>query len=378
MSVAGSDILVIGGGIAGASAAAAMASDGARVCVLEAEPRPDYHSSGRSAAIYIQNFGNAAIRGLTAASHAFFAAPPAGFAAQPLASPRGVLTVASASQLAAFQAVLDAASGMQRIACADALAMVPVLRADWLAAAALEPGALDIDVHAMHLGYQRQLKAAGGRLLCDAPVQELARHKGLWTAQTPQGRFSAPIVVNAAGAWADDIARLAGVAPLGLEPRRRTAIIIDMPPDVDATAWPMVFDAAGEFYFKPESGKLLLSPADATLARPGDVQPEELDVAIAVDRLEQAVNLTVERVTHSWAGLRTFAPDGALVLGWDAQAAGFFWVAGQGGYGFQTAPMAARAAADLLAGKGLPSALLEHGVTEHALAPTRFAAQGAG
>lgn len=366
------DVLVIGGGIAGASAAAELARSGADVCVLEAEMRPDYHSTGRSAAIYIQNFGNRVIRGLTGASRAFFDAPPEGFSEHPLVTPRGVLTVASESQLDAYQAVLAEATGMQPIERDRALAMVPVLRDEWLAAAALEPAAMDIDVNAVHMGFQRRFKAAGGRLICDAPVQGLARQGELWTVQTPQGDFSAPAVVNAAGAWADRIAELAGVGALGLEPLRRTAVVIDAPDDVDVSGWPMVADAGDSFYFKPEAGKLLLCPVDAAPDQPSDVQPEDLDVAIAVDRLEQAVNFSVDRIEHRWAGLRTFAPDGALVIGWDPRADGFFWVAGQGGYGIQTSPMASCAAASLFAGKRLPDALQASGVSDEDLTPARL------
>lgn len=372
MSVGASDILVIGGGIAGASAAAAIAADGADVRVLEAEPRPDYHSTGRSAAIYIQNFGSRVIRGLTAASRSFYDQPPTGFSEHPLVTPRGVLMIASESQLDAFRGALDAASGMREIDRQQALAMVPVLDPQWLVAAALEPDAMDIDVNAVHMGFQRQLKSAGGRLVCDAPVQALERRDGLWAARTPRGDFSAPVVVNAAGAWADAVAQMAGVGALGLQPMRRTAMIINAPHGVDIAGWPMVNDAAEAFYFKPEAGKLLLSPADATPDQPSDVQPEDLDVAIAVDRFEQAVNFSVDRVAHRWAGLRTFAADGALVIGWDPRADGFFWVAGQGGYGIQTSPMASRTAASLLARRGLPQALRDHGVTAHDLTPDRL------
>src|SRR5699024_10316805 len=263
-------------------------------------------------------------------------------------------------------------SGMQEIDRDEALSMVPVLDPKWLVAAAVESDAMDIDVNAVHMGFQRQLKAAGGQMVCAARVQALERRDGLWLARTPQGEFRAPVVVNAAGAWADTVARMAGVGALGLEPRRRTAMIVDAPAGVDVRRWPMVNDAAESFYFKPEAGKLLLSPADATPDQPSDVQPEDLDVAIAVDRFEQAVITSVDRVEHRWAGLRTFAPDGALVIGWDPRAKGFFWVAGQGGYGIQTSPMASRVAASLLAGRGVPQTLQAQGVMAHDLTPDRL------
>ncbi len=367
-----SDFVVIGGGIAGASVAARLAVAGATVCVLEAESRPDVHSTGRSAATYVLNFGNASIRRLTAASRDFLEHPPAGFSEHPLVTPRGVLTVASADQMDAYREVLDMATDMHPVERAEALAMVPVLRDDWLVAAALEPGAMDIDVHALHSGFLRQLRAAGGRLTCGAPVQALERRNGSWVVHTPEGDHAAPVVINAAGAWADRVAVMAGLAPLGIEPRRRTAAIVALPDGIDASAWPMVFDALDSVYFKPEAGKLLLSPADATPDQPGDVQPEDLDVAIAVDRLEQMVNFSVRRVEHRWAGLRTFAPDGTLVIGMDPRRDGFFWLAGQGGYGIQTSPIVSATAANLLTGRGLPEPLRQLGTTERELAPGRF------
>lgn len=357
--------------MAGASVAAELADAGASVCVLEGESQPNYHSTGRSAAIYIQNFGNRVIRGITAASRAFFDAPPAGFVDHPLLTSRGVLTIASEAQMAAFEAMLAEADGMERVDPNEALALVPVLRPERVAAAALERGAMDIDVNALHAGYLRRLKTGGGRVVCDAQVTALARRGNGWEIRTRQGTFGARVVINAAGAWADVVAALAGVQPAGLEPRRRTALIIEAPAGIPVDRWPLVTDADDGFYFKPEAGKLLLSPADATPTVAGDVQPEDLDVAIAVDRFEQAVSFSVDRVTHRWAGLRTFAADGSPVIGWDTEVDGFFWLAGQGGYGIQTAPMAARAAAALVLDAGLPNQLIAAGVTETDLSVAR-------
>lgn len=372
MSPAHSDIVVIGGGMAGASVAAELADAGASVCVLEGESQPNYHSTGRSAAIYIQNFGNRVIRGITAASRAFFDAPPVGFVDHPLLTSRGVLTIASESQMAAFEATLAEADGMERVDPNEALALVPILRPERVAAAALERGAMDIDVNALHAGYLRRLKTGGGRVVCDAQVTALARRGNGWEIRTRQGTFGAGMVINAAGAWADAVAALAGVRPAGLEPRRRTALIIEAPAGIPVDSWPLVTDADDGFYFKPEAGKLLLSPADATPTVAGDVQPEDLDVAIAVDRFEQAVSFSVDRVTHRWAGLRTFAPDGSPVIGWDTEVDGFFWLAGQGGYGIQTAPMASRAAAALVLDAELPSQLIAAGVAETDLSVARI------
>lgn len=369
-----SDIAIIGGGMAGASAAAELADAGASVCVLEGEDQPNYHSTGRSAAIYILNFGNRVIRALTAASRPFFDAPPDGFTEHPLLTPRGVLTIASETQLSTFETQLAEADRMERIDPADALARVPILRPECVAAAALEPDAMDIDVSALHAGYLRRLKAAGGELVCGAQVLALTRHHSRWTIDTSQGVYSAGTVINAAGAWADAIALLAGAQPLGLEPRRRTALIIEAPAQMPVDRWPLVSDADDSFYFKPEAGKLLLSPADATPTAAGDAQPEDLDVAIAVDRFEHAVTFSVARIEHRWAGLRTFAADGSPVIGWDPEMEGFFWLAGQGGYGIQTAPMAAKAAAALVRGDSPPAQLVAAGVTETDLSVQRLRA----
>lgn len=362
------DIAIIGAGMAGASIASALAAQ-ASVVLLEAESQPGYHSTGRSAAMYIRNYGNAPVRALTAASYDFLHTPPPGFTDYPLLTPRGVLTVATPGQEAQLAELLTA-PGIERLSVADAVARVPVLRAERLVGAAYEADAMDVDVHALQQGFLRHCRQAGGQLVCNAPVRQLTHNRDGWQITTPVGVFTAPILVNAAGAWADVIARLAGARPLGLVPKRRTAALVPAPDGYAINAWPMVLDAAESVYFKPDAGKFLLSPADATPVEPGDVQPEDWDVAVAVERMEQLVNFAINRVEHRWAGLRTFAPDHAPVIGWDSTVEGFFWLAGQGGYGIQMAAALAQVAACLLHGTALPATLA--GIDPAALAPARL------
>lgn len=370
----GCDFLVIGAGMAGASAAAQLAPHG-RVILLEAEDQPGYHTTGRSAALFSEMYGNALIRGLTRASRDFLFAPPEGFAAAPLVRPRATLYVARADQLALldeFRAKPDVAAATERLSAAQAQALVPLFAPGYLAGAALEPGSADLDVHGLHQGYLRRLKAAGGRLHLSARVQALRHAEGRWTASTSGGAtFSAPVLVNAAGAWADELAALAGLRPRGLRPLRRTALLIDLPEGLDAQDWPATIDIAEQFYFKPDAGLLLLSPADETESPPCDAQPEELDVAVAVDRFERATGRSVRRVRRQWAGLRVFAADRSPVIGFDTDASGFFWLAGPGGYGIQTAPALGAAAAALARGLALSADLAALGVTAEALSPMR-------
>ena len=350
------DIIVIGGGIAGVSAAYELAAEGSSVLLLEAEAQLAYHSTGRSAALFILNYGPPSVRALSVASRGFFETPPVGFAEHALVTPRGILTVAEVGQEAAMASFIAEGREVRAVSPEEALAKVPLLRRERLAAAAFEADAREIDVHALHSGYVKGFRGRGGRILVGARVQALNRRGAVWIAETTAGTFAAPVVLDAAGAWADEVAALAGLEPLGLVPKRRTAIIVDGPGgDCDCTAWPVVADVGHTWYFKPEAGgKLMVSPGDETPMPPCDVRPDELDIALTVDRFEQAVNLPVRRVEHSWAGLRTFAPDGTLIIGQDPRAEGFFWLAGQGGYGIQTAPAAARLAAALIRRNPVP------------------------
>ena len=374
------DFIVIGAGIAGASAAYELAAQpGARrrVAVLERESQPGYHTTGRSAALYIQSYGNQTVRALTVGSWGFYTEPPEGFAEQPLLGPRGVLFVGRPDQLEDLDRLVaetrPLAPHIERLDAAAARALVPILRAETLGGAVLDSKAMEIDVHSLHQGYLRGLKARGGEVVTDAEVRGLQSGPSGWLATTKAGDFTAPVVVDAAGAWCDEIAELAGAEPVGLVPKRRTAITFDAPPGFDTRAWPLVCGVAEDFYFKPEPGRLMGSPADETPMPPCDVQPEELDIAVAVDRIQAATTLEIRRIGRSWAGLRTFAADKTHVAGFDPKREGFFWLAGQGGFGIQTAPAMGRLTAALATGGAIPADLAELGVTAEALSPARFA-----
>jgi D-arginine dehydrogenase len=350
MSTARFDAIVVGAGIAGASAAAHLAPT-CRVALLEAEETPGYHTTGRSAAVWIQNYGPRDVRLLSAASRAFFERPPAGFADKPILAQRPVVSLAPRDQLAALEAMLAEGEGLVPITLDEVRAMIPPLRPGYAAAAAIERDAFDMDVAALHQGFLQMVRHQGGLLALRQRVSRIERRGGAWHVATAAGAgFSAPIVVNAAGAWGDEVATMAGIAPLGLQPKRRTALIID-PGQYDCTHWPLLADVAHTWYVRPEARrKLLVSPADETDMPPHDVQPDELDIAIAVHRMQQALDIPVTRVEHRWAGLRSFTPDRSLAIGEDADAQGFFWMIGQGGYGIQTAPAAGALLAALVRG----------------------------
>ena len=348
----GTDILVIGGGIAGISAAARLAAD-AQVTVLEAEPVIGHHSSGRSAAIFIRNYGNATLRALNAAS-APFLAQPEGVSDSSLLSPRGELLLATDEDMAQFDAYLDGSEGMERLSAQQALELVPILREDAIAAAAIEWDAQDIDVDRMLQGFARRLRHLGGSIVPGAAVQSVSRQNGLWTVVTPAGEFTAPLLINAAGGWADAVAKMAGVRPSGLAPLRRSAVLIPAPEGHDITRWPLFANAGDQWYAKPEAGKMMISPADEDPIEPHDVWADDMVIAEGLHRFEQAVTTPITRVEHSWAGMRTFAPDRTPVVGFAPDAEDFFWLAGQGGYGMQTAPALSQLAADLCLGRLSP------------------------
>ncbi len=368
------DILIIGGGIAGASTGAELARTHP-VLVLEGEDAPGYHSTGRSAAVFSESYGNRAVRALTRASRHFFHQPPADFSAYPLLKRRSWLHVAAASQASAletFLAMEDVARRVRRVSPEEALAFSPLLLPETAAAGgAYEQDAADIDVDALHQGYLRLLRQRGGTIITGAQVTALARSGAQWLIQSTAGTFRARVVINAAGAWADRVAMLAGIAPMRLQACRRTAVLVEPAAREISDSWPLTVDIEEAYYFKPDAGLLFISPADETPVEPSDVQPEELDVAIAIDRVERATGVTIARVRRKWAGLRTFAPDRAPVIGFDAAAPGFFWLAGQGGYGIQTAPAAAALAAALVRDEPRPPELASFAPA--VVAPGRFA-----
>jgi D-arginine dehydrogenase len=368
------DYLVVGGGMAGVSAGYELARHGS-VCVLEREDQLAFHSTGRSAAMLLETYGNAPVRALTRASRAFYDAPPEGFRDAPLTSPRGALFVAEEAHVAELRAHFEAVRALVptvRWLEQDELARhVPCLAPARWRAGLLEPDAVDLDVHAIHQGYVRGLRARGGVVRSGEEVTAISRASGRWTVRSSGGERSARLLVNAAGAWADVVARLAGAPPIGLTPLRRTAILVDAPGDV--SSWPLVASVPDEFYFKPESSRLLVSPADETPSEPCNAAPVDYDVALAVDRLERASTLRVQQVSHRWAGLRSFVADRTPVVGPDPACEGLVWLAAQGGYGIQTAPALARVCRALAQGEGVPEDLAALGLTAADLDPGRAA-----
>lgn len=368
------DVIVIGAGIAGASAAAALAEHG-RVLLIERESQPGYHTTGRSAALYTPHYGASVVRRLNLAGGAFYASPPDGFAELPLLRPRGALYIAGhdggdilATELAAARL---ADPSVRELTAADACRLVPILRPDYLVAAYLDAAAADMEVGAILQGFLRLLGRRDGAVRSGVEVQGIDRVAGIWRVRLRDGVEEAPVIVDAAGAWADEFAALAGAGRKTIEPRRRTAILVEPPPGAAVAAWPAVANLPETFYSKPDAGMILASPADETPSTASDAQPDELDVAICVDRIETATTLRVRRIAHRWAGLRSFAPDRIPVVGFDAEVPGFFWLAGQGGYGIMSAPALAAITAHLVAAAPLPAWLGEVDLT--ALDPARFA-----
>jgi D-arginine dehydrogenase len=367
------DIAVIGGGIAGASVAAELAKN-ARVVLFEMESQPGYHTTGRSAAMFAPSYGPASIRALTRASAGFYATPPADFASTNLLSQRDVVMLARADQLATLDGLMEDVAqdpNAIRLDGAQVRAAQPLVREGYAVAGMLDRGGSDIDVAALHAGYLRVFKALGGEVLTKSQVLRLERAGGQWQVDTAQRRIEAAIVVNAAGAWADEVANLANIAQIGLVPKRRTALMVAAP-DGSNPHGPLTVDVDEQFYLKPDGARLLISPADETPSPACDAQPEEMDIAICVDKIETAFDLSVRRIENKWAGLRSFVTDGVPVAGYASGIDGFYWLAGQGGYGIQTAPALSRyAAADILRQK-LPQDILDQGLDPASLAPLRL------
>lgn len=368
------DFLILGAGIAGASIGHFLAPHG-RCVMLERESQPGYHSTGRSAAQFIASYGPPQVRALSRASEPFFQNPPPGFADAPLLTPRGLLTVAGPDDMhhldEAWATLQHTSPRGVRLTAAAALAMVPALRHDKVSAAIFEPDSFDMDVHAIHQGYLRGFKHAGGSLVCDAEVVAIERRGGLWHVRTAAGAgYAAPVLINAAGAWCDAVAQLAGVAPIGLVPKRRTAFTFVPPAGSDTARWPLLLAADESFYMKPDAGALLASPVNEDPTQPQDVQPEELDIALGLHAIETWTTLT-PRPTHTWAGLRSFVADGDLVGGFDPVAPGFFWCAAQGGYGIQTSAAMGKACAALARGLPLPPHIGDCGLTVEMLSAGR-------
>ncbi|MGX5661498.1 NAD(P)/FAD-dependent oxidoreductase [Diaphorobacter nitroreducens] len=370
------DFVIIGAGIAGASAGWELAAH-RRVLLLEREAQPGYHTTGRSAALYSATYGTPNICALTRASRAFYDAPPPEFGSAPILTPRGVVYLAGPDQLdlleAAYAEALPRNPQVRRLTREELLEQAPCLRPEAVAAGMSEPGAADIDVHALHQGYLRGLRQRGGEIRTHAEVTALQRGEEGWHITLADGEvLRAGAVVNAAGAWADVVAAQAGVPPIGLEPRRRTAFTFPVPAGMQAAHWPAVIGIAEDYYFKPDAGQMLGSPANADAVAPHDVVPEELDVALGIHRIEQVTCFQIRRPSHTWAGLRSFVADGDLVIGWDNHVPGFFWLAAQGGYGIQSAAGAALLTRQLALGEPLAPELAREGVDVAGLSPARL------
>ncbi len=365
------DIIIIGAGIAGASVAARLAKL-KRVLILEMEDRAGYHTTGRSAAAYEPNYGPPAMLAFARASKDFLEQPPPGFADQPILTWRNSLFVEGPEQAAHTEAMLANSEGLEELTFAAAKTMMPVLREGYASRFFRDPGTADIDVDVLHRGFLKMAKSLGGELAVSAPATFITRKDGNWHVETPKGAFTAPIIVNAAGAWGDVIAQLAGVKPVGLVPKRRSIGIVPLPKGIDASTWPFMSDIGETWYCKQQSGKMMVSSADATPVEPHDAYADDMAIAEGIDRMMQATTIEVERIDHSWGGLRSFVKDKEPAVGFDQYTEGFFWLIGQGGYGIMTSPALSNAAAHLVLGKSIPSSILDHGLDPKSIAPERF------
>jgi D-arginine dehydrogenase len=359
------DVAVVGGGIAGMSVAGELARSGVSVTVLEQESQLAYHSSGRSAATFLESYGSPQIRALTRASRPLFDVD-----GPPLLAPRSLLWLAPADQVDELERLIAADPRLRAIDEAEATRLFAALRPGWSHLTALEEGAQDIDVAGLFDHYRRLTLANGGTVSTNARVREAASAGTGWSLRTDAGDVEAGVVVNAAGAWADEVARCLGVEPVGLRPLRRTVAVASCP-QLDR-GWPLVGDIAETFYLRPEGDAILVSPADETPVDPSDVKAEVEDVALALDRVNDATTLNLRHVRTTWAGLRSFTADRNPVVGFDPAHPGVFWLAGQGGYGMQAAPALAVLSGCLIRGQTLPDGLLAEGVDPAPISPARL------
>ena len=365
------DIIVVGAGIAGASVAAHLAET-RRVLILEMEDRPGFHTTGRSAATFEPNYGPPPILAFTRASHAFFMNPPQGFADGALLMPRSSLFFEAEGQEAYTEKLLASGSGLEELSEAQALKHFPILRMGYAKRTFLDPHTGDLDVDLLHRGYLKLFKARGGQLFNSAVAETILRAGKDWRVITPQGIFEAEILVNAAGAWGDVVAVKAGVKPVGLQPKRRSIGVIPVDDIPGVADFPLVTDMGETWYAKPQSGKMIVSSADATPVDPHDAYADDMAIAEGIERLMNATTIEVNHLDHSWGGLRTFAPDGSPVVGYDPHAEGFFWLVGQSGYGIQSAPALSRTAAAMVLGKKPPQDVMEAGLLLGDILPERL------
>ncbi len=366
------DVVVIGAGMAGMAVAAHVA-EAANVVVLEMEQQPAFHSTGRSVATYIENYGNEVVRGLNRASARFLNKPDPEFWHSALLKDRGLIYLAMAGNGDALNEMLAQSSDIVEISLEEAKARLPILRTEVLSRTLLEEGVKDIDVDAMFSGYRRLLRSRDGQINCSAEVTSLSRDNNVWRVETAKESFEAPVVVNAAGAWVDKIAAKAGLEPLGFTPKRRSVATIPVPEENGSPdAWPLCAEIGESFYFKSDAGKLLVSPADETPVEPHDAFADDMAIAEGLHHFSEATTIEVSRVEHTWGGLRTFSADKSHVIGFDPRTEGFFWFAGQGGYGIQSGEGGARSAAGLILNDALPASVESTGLSSAVLAPDRF------
>ena len=367
--------LIIGGGIAGASAGYALAEYG-EVVLVEREAQCGYHTTGRSAALLTEAWETALVRRITAAGRGFFESPPSEFSSVPLVQPRPIMLIGRSDQREAVDS--SAADARENVASArlidgdEAMELCPVLRPGYVDRAVLEPGGRAVDVDALLQGFLRGIRRRGGRVLTGSPVTRIRGDGSGWRVQAGEHEIGAEVLVNAAGAWADRVAALADVSPIGLHPMRRTAFTFAPPVGLDVREWPAVVDIDEQFYFMPEGVQLLGSLAEQTAMEPHDVRHEEIDVAVAIDRIQEATTLEIRSIQRAWAGLRTFTPDRVPVVGPDPDHPTFFWLAGQGGFGIMTSPGMASIATSLIIDGDMPQSLVAIGIEAAPLLPDRF------
>jgi D-arginine dehydrogenase len=365
------DFLVIGAGIAGASVAAHLVSTH-RVIICDMEERAGYHTTGRSAASYEPNYGPAPMLAFTRASAQFFQNPPRGFTDAPLLTHRDSLFIEAEGQERDTAKLLSLAAALDEISPAAAQSMFPVLRDGYAKRAFLDRHTADMDVDLIHRGFLKMAKSAGAELLLSAPVQSITRKAGEWQVRAGDKIIRAQIIINAAGAWGDVVAMMAGTTPVGLTPKRRSIGVIPIDRLDRWQEWPMVTDVGETWYAKPQSGKMIVSSADATPVEPHDAWADDMAIAEGVERLMNATTIEVTQLDHSWGGLRTFAPDGNPAVGFDPSTEGFFWLVGQGGYGIQSAPALGETAAAMARGFNMPVHVERHGLKLTDIHPKRF------
>jgi D-arginine dehydrogenase len=371
------DVIVIGAGMAGLSAAYSL-SQSARVLVLEREASAGYHSTGRSAALYGSSYGSEkpVVGALTKLSANFFLNPPEDFAEHSLYTQRGAMYIAhqdSVKELEAyFREMLQYTPHLEWIDRAKIEQLSPVLKPSYCHNAIYDKDVFELDVHLLQESFRRAIRRNGSTLVTEFEVKSLSRERDNWLVSNGAESYMAPVIVNAAGAWVDEIAQLANVKPLGISPLRRTAILVDAPQELELAAWPMVVQYEEEFYFKPEAGKVMISAANEDLSPPCDAQPEELEIAYAAHYGAEATTLDIARVESSWAGLRNFVHDRSPVIGFAQDSPGFFWLAGQGGFGIQTCPAAGRLVASLVLHGEIPEELAPHQLNTRMLGPGRL------